>query len=303
MRMEFTFSAPNIPTHEELAAAYLAVIEVITGKTLSTTPVVRRINEEYGFRQEERYDYGSVHCGLHAHAVGLMSGHGRHGTKTTWRGQGMPLTGSSQRYGLGRSYAQVEVVGLDAGVEKKARKAFYEALADEDVRARADGAAIGAVDRAVNDWKTGTDWPRAALVEVLRETLGSTAPHSPPGAAARFLLARLLLLGGAHDEAADLLDTLAEAGESLEFCRGLACGLAADGSLWYVYRPSKTPPPRPWMEVQLARGWVSERRGSPGEAVQRYRSILSTEAILSGGIRPDSEARAQLQRLSAQPEG
>lgn len=294
---EIVFDSDNIPSHETLAAAYLAAAAIVAGTPLPAQPTVRRINEDYGFTQEEFYTHGTDDLGLKAHAVGMMSGHGRHGSKTQWQGCGFALTGSSVQNRLQKSFARLKIHSADPGVLKKAHKAFAVALAQYDAAANREGEAISAIQSVISAWQTGPDWPREALIERLRSVLHSSAAHLPAGATVRFLLARLLLQDGVIDDAATLLDELEEQGQSLVFHRGVACGLAADGSLWFVYRPSKTPPPQPWMEVQLARGWVAECRGDREEAVRCYQSILDVPASLSGGIRPDTEAAKQLTRL------
>ncbi|MFT5684254.1 MAG: hypothetical protein ACI8RZ_005195 [Myxococcota bacterium] len=292
------FSGRDTPRHEALAAAYLAAVEVALGAPLDASPTIRRINEDYGSRQEEHYDYGGAKVGLTAHAVGLMSGHGRHGTRTAWQGRGIAITGVSQRHALGRSDARIDLSELPEELQAAAGEAFCAALSAWDVRAVDDGAAIAAVNDAVGRWQTGTAWPRDGLAADLRRAVAGSMPHSPPGAAVRFLLARLLLIDRHLEEAEGLLEGLSEAGASLAFCRGLACGLAADGSLWYVYRPHTTAPPWPHMEVLLALGWCAELREQPAEATARYRAVLALDGSdLRGGIRPDRSAEAQLERL------
>ncbi len=296
--IEVPFSGRDNPRHEELAAAYLAAVGVALGAPLEARPEVRHINEDYGSRQEEHYDYGAAKIGLTAHAVGLMSGHGRHGTRTSWQGRGIAITGESQSYTLGSSYARLDLSGLPEDVREAAGAAFVAALATWDVRAVDDAAAIAAVNDAVSAWQTGTTWRRDAVAERLRAAVVGSSPHSPPGASARFLLARLLLIDGNVDEAEPLLLELLERGHALAFCRGLTAGLAQDGSLWYIYRPYQTPPPWPRMEVLLALGWVAELRGEPQQAAARYRAILRLDSsALRGGIRPDQSARKQLERL------
>ncbi len=292
------FDSQDLPRHEALAAAYLAAAAVILGHSISARPEVERINEDYGSRQEERYRYGGAKVGLSAHAVGMMSGHGRHGSRTHWKGAGIPLSGESQLYGLGSSYARIDLSEASEAVRGAAAEAFEAALSAWDVRAADDGAAIAAVNDAVGRWRTGTSWPRGGLAADLREAVAGSSPRSAPGATVRFLLARLLLVDGHSEEAEGLLSGLAEAGAELAFCRGLSCGLAADGSLWYVYRPHTTAPPWPHMEVLLALGWCAELRGQPEEAAARYRGILALDCSgLRGGARPDRAAEAQLKRL------
>ena len=288
--IEIAFSKDNLPDHAALAAAYLAAAAVLLDEPLAPAPQVHRINEDYGYRQEEHYTYGAAKERLCAHAVGLMSGHGRHGTKTTWTGEGIPMQGSSQRYGLGQSFARLTA-------SPAAEAAFAAALERFDVRALADGAARAAVDEAVSRWGTGPSWSREALIADLQEAHDRSELETPGGATVRFLLARLLLLEGALDEAAALLDALALQGLSLAFCRGIACGLSEDGGLWYVYRPHKTPPPWPHLEVRLAQGRLAELRGDVPAAIEHYQASVAVSAELRGGIRPDREALKQLERL------
>jgi hypothetical protein len=295
-----SFSRPKLPRHEDLAAAYLAAVSAVLGCAFQVCPEVERINEDYGSRQEEHYRYGGRKMSLTAHAVGMMSGHGRHGSKTRWRGEGFPLSGESQLYGLGNSYARLDLSWVDEARRARAAEAFAGALEAWDIRLVSDGAAIAVVNDAVGRWQTGTTWSREPLVADLRKAVAESALRSAPGATARFLLARLLLIDRHLEEAEGLLVGLAASGAALAFCRGLSCGLSADGSLWYVYRPHTTAPPCPHMEVLLALGWCAELRGQPGEAAARYREILTLDRSgLRGAVRPDEAAEAQLARLEA----
>ena len=296
--LEIAFASQSLPRHEDLAAAWLAALGAIRGEPIAPIPTVARINEDHGSRQEEIYTYGSAALGLTAHAVGLMSGHGRHGTRTTWRGEGVPVTGESQRLGLGRSYARIDLSALSEADWLRAGAAFEAALETWDLYQDDDGDAITAVDKAISQWQTGTGWDRRELIAALRRAEASAPSHRPPGATVRFLLARLLLVEQEIEPAAALLERLREQGPALAFSRGLSCGLAGDGSLWYVYRPSKTPPPWPHLEVLLALAWVAERRGAPAQAEALYQRIVDHGAALRGGIRPDRSAAAQLARLA-----
>ncbi|MFT4978934.1 MAG: hypothetical protein ACI8S6_004844 [Myxococcota bacterium] len=297
--LEIAFSSRNLPSHEDLAAAWLAALGAIREGPIAPTPSVKRINEDYGSRQEEFYTYGDASLGLEVHAVGLMSGHGRHGSKTTWRGVGVPVTGESQLLGLGKSYVRIDFSALPEEEWQRAGAALEAALQAWDLLQDDDGDAIEAVDSAIGKWQTATGWDRSDLIDDLRRAEGSSPIDRPAGATVRFLLARLLLAEEAVDAAAGLLEQLRDQGPELAFSRGLACGLDVDGSLWYVYRPSKTPPPQPHLEVLLALAWVAELRGATAQAAAQYQSIVDYGAELRGGIRPDRVAEDQLKRLAS----
>ena len=92
--LEIPFSRQTgFPDHAKLAVAFRAAVVAVTGADINPVPSIQRINEDYGSRQEEIYSYCGAKLSLHAHAVGLMSGHGRHGTRTSWRGEGVEVVG------------------------------------------------------------------------------------------------------------------------------------------------------------------------------------------------------------------
>ena len=170
-----------------------------------------------------------------------------------WRANfmGLPwgrLYGYGRLDAAGEGYASLMLEGVASDTLDRAAEAFREALHEAGLHAGtlADLDDLASIDRALGLWQPGSAGLAQDHISALQTVVAEADPRSMAADTARFVLARALIVRGEGKpenlrDAHGLLGTLMEKGKDLRFVRGLASGLAADGSLHYLYQPYAAP--------------------------------------------------------------